>query len=685
MRPGWRAHGAARLAAGFGPDRHEAPELPEPVREQLARAEIAVEEAHLAWELARLARLDGDDHLALTTLVLLSLESLARGSTRLAIHDRVALAERATTVLGMDAAITDRLGPLLDRAAAHADGDPLGGLFGRPGERRPLILEGPYLVHERLRAVEERLARRLSERIASALEVEGTGRADAESALQTLREHPARGPSGTIALTGEQEAAVAAALRSPLTVVSGGPGTGKTSIVVAILRAAVDALALDPSSVALAAPTGKAADRMRRSIEAGLLAIADPTAADRALLAALPEPRTLHRLLGFSPSRGTFRHHAQNPLSERLVVVDESSMIDVFLMERLVESLHPSARLVLLGDAEQLPSVAAGAVFRDLESAASITSVRLTRSHRMDPSRPEGFNILSVAARLNQGEMPPLALPKAGPLGIFPSEPMALGLLEVLPDAPDSLGGAFLLPLDGSEDRERFLDWWYAHRVRGPAAMQRLAARTWPREAGRVHDEGALLPLFELSERARLLCVTRSAARATGVEAVNAALHRRYADDAQAPVGLGLMLAGEPVLAHRNDYERGLFNGDQGIVLWTRSRDDDGPRPSAVFRRDDGLVAHPMEAVRGSLELGYATTVHKAQGSEHDAVALLLPETDSPRLLTREIVYTAVTRARRSVLILGSPAVLERAARRRIERSSGISERLRDATERDVP
>jgi exodeoxyribonuclease V alpha subunit len=496
------------------------------------------------------------------------------------------------------------------------------------------------------------------------------------AALESLRAHPVLGSSGAVALTSEQEAAVAAALRSPLTLVSGGPGTGKTSIVVAILRAAVDALALEPSSVALAAPTGKAADRMRRSIEAGLLAIADPTAADRRLLDALPEPRTLHRLLGFSASRGTFRHHAQNPLSERLVVVDESSMIDVFLMERLVESLHPSARLVLLGDAEQLPSVAAGAVFRDLESAASITSVRLTRSHRMDPSRPEGFNILAVAARLNQGEMPRLAPTEVRDGGIFPSEPTALGALDALPEDPDALGGAFLLPLDGSDDRERFLDWWYAHRVRGSVALERLAARTWPREAGRVRDDGALAPLFELAERARLLCVTRGAARATGVEAVNAALHRRFADDARAPVGLGLMLAGEPVLAHKNDYERGLFNGDQGMVLFTRSEDDDGPRPSAVFRRDDGFVAHPMEAVRGSLELGYATTVHKAQGSEHDAVALLLPETDSPRLLTREIVYTAITRARRSVLVLGSPALLERAARRRIERSSGIAERL---------
>ena len=112
------------------------------------------------------------------------------------------------------------------------------------------------------------------------------------------------------------------------------------------------------------------------------------------------------------------------------------------------------------------------------------------------------------------------------------------------------------------------------------------------------------------------------------------------------------------------------------MVLFT-AEEGESPRPSAVFRREDGFVAHPIEAVRGAIELGYATTVHKAQGSEHDAVCLLLPDTDSPRLLTREIVYTAVTRARRSVLIVGARDLLQRAAARRIERSTGMIDRLR--------
>jgi exodeoxyribonuclease V alpha subunit len=377
---------------------------------------------------------------------------------------------------------------------------------------------------------------------------------------------------------------------------------------------------------------------------------------------------TLHRLLGWSPSRLGFRHRRDNPLAERLVIVDESSMIDVFLMERLASALLPDARLVLLGDAEQLPSVAAGAVFRDLGRAGRVPAVALTKSHRMDPSRPEGFNILSVAGRVNEGALPSLVRPSEKEL--LPSRLDAIGRLTELPPDLDALSGVFLYEPESPLDRERFLDRWSAAR-----RPSELSTRTWQVEGGRVLDEAALEPLFAEAERARLLCVTKSAARPTGVVAVNASLHRRFADERGRGAQPALLLAGEPVLVQRNDYERGLFNGDQGLVLFTAAAAE-GPRPSAVFRGREGFVAHPLEAVRASIELGYATTVHKAQGGEHDRVALLLPETDSPRLLTREIVYTAITRARRSVLLVGSPELLARAAARRVERSTGIAARM---------
>lgn len=655
MTVAWRAHGAARIAAGLDGECALPRDLPAPVREALLRADLHEAEAHLAWELARLAGLEEHEHLALFAIALLTQDALGRGSTRIP-RDPAWLAAEARAI-GFDASVCAAIPRAIEAGSA---------LFGRPGERRPLIVDGEHLYQERLLALEERLSGLLAERVSRAVAVP-----ELDPVLASIASRPA----GSVVLTDEQREAVRAALASPLAVVGGGPGTGKTSIIVAILRAAVLADVAPPIAIALAAPTGKAADRMRRSIEAALASVADPLPSDRALMDALPRPMTLHRLLGWSPSRLGFRHRRDNPLAERLVIVDESSMIDVFLMERLASALLPDARLVLLGDAEQLPSVAAGAVFRDLGRAGGVPSVALTKSHRMDPSRPEGFNILSVAGRVNEGALPSLVRPSEKAGGLLPSRLDAIGRLTELPPDLDSLSGVFLCEPESPLDRERFLDRWSAAR-----RPSELSTRTWQVEGGRVLEEAALEPLFAEAERARLLCVTKSAARPTGVVAVNASLHRRFADERGRGAQQALLLAGEPVLVQRNDYERGLFNGDQGLVLFTAAAAE-GPRPSAVFRGRDGFVAHPIEAVRASIELGFATTVHKAQGGEHDRVALLLPETDSPRLLTREIVYTAITRARRACVVIGEPAVLATAVGRDDsgERFSGLAERLSGA------
>ncbi len=613
----WRAHGAARVAAGLGERAGWPPEPSAFVREALARADVSPEEAHVAWELARLAPgLGPDDRRALEGLFLLVTESLARGSTRLALD---AIPTRAAQVLG-DGALGQAIVARLDAGAFDA-------LVG-PG--RPLEREGGWVFSERVRAVERALASRVAARLGP------WPGGDARAALDEVLAHPSVGPGGPVVLTDEQRRAVEQALEARVSIVSGGPGTGKTSIVVAILRAAMARGDVDPAAIALAAPTGKAADRMRGAIESALVAVADPLATDRALLAGLPRPRTIHRLLGWSPSLRRFRHHEGSPLSERLVILDEGSMIDVFLMERVVASLGAGARLVLLGDAEQLPSVAAGAVFRDL--ARHVPTVRLTKSHRVDPSRPEGSHILEVAAAVNAGDLRPMEGP-----------------------------GAFLHEVDG-EGRRDFLRGWIERAQLGDGAR-----RTFAREDGDWDAPELLASLFDRAEARALLCVTRHGWRPTSVEAVNAWIHQEVAGEAR-------WVAGEPVIVTRNDYEPGLFNGDRGVLLWVAAgpdaRADAPPRLSAVFRREDRFVAHPLDAVRSQLELAWATTVHKAQGSEHDEVALLLPEQDHPRLLTREVVYTAITRARRRVHVVGDRALLARAVKRRVERDTGIGEGL---------
>jgi len=611
----WRAHGAARVAAGLG--RHDGwpPELSDAALDRLARADVAPEQAHVAWELARLPPgLTEDERGALCALGVLLHEALARGSTRLALAE---LPARAAAVLG-DREVAARI-----EAALGA-----GRFDAVVGPGRPLEIEGEFLYAQRVRAVERRLAARIRERLGRP---EGP---DPSAAVEAVLARPAIGPRGPVVLTDEQRAAVTTALRAPLSILSGGPGTGKTSIIVAILRAALQLGALEPESIALAAPTGKAADRMRSSIESALSAVAEPLASDARLLEALPTPRTIHRLLAWSPSRRAFSHHETNPLSARLVVLDEGSMIDVFLMERVVAALAPSATLVVIGDADQLPSVAAGAVFRDL--ATRVPTVRLTESHRVDPTRPEGSHILEVAAAVNAGRRPATL---EGP-------------------------GAYLRAVDAT-GRQAFLRSWLERARLGDGAR-----RTFVRADDGWDAPELLARLFDRAERRALLCVTRRGWRPTSVDAVNAWMHREVA-------GQERWTAGEPVIAMRNDYEHGVFNGDRGVLLWVADAPRAPQRLCAVFRREASFVAHPLEAIRPTLELGWATTVHKAQGSEHDEVALLLPQQDHPRLLTREVVYTAITRARRRVEIVGDPALLDAAVSRQIDRSSGIAERLR--------
>ena len=242
--------------------------------------------------------------------------------------------------------------------------------------------------------------------------------------------------------------------------------------------------------------------------------------------------------------------------------------------------------------------------------------------------------------------------------------------------------------LDGTDKsvlREAFFDRWYGERVRGLPDFDKLVRKEY-RQGTAGFSESDCADLARLQahfDSFRLLCVTRSDARPTGADAVNAYLHARAlaarpAGDDAGPAGRPAFLPGEPVMMQRNDYDRGLFNGDQGLVLRVSEPGAASHRYMAVFPRGEDPAVFHLEALRADLELSYAITVHKAQGSEYEHVGLLLPETDLP-LLTRELLYTALTRSRRSVVILGDRDLLQKAARSRIRRSSGIGEKLLSA------
>ena len=525
-------------------------------------------------------------------------------------------------------------------------------IVGNPGERKPLILESGCLRSERLHRAETDLAQRVVARIPAAIP-------EPWPVEEAVLAHPTR-------LSTDQRNAVAAGLSRPLALITGGPGTGKTSIVVALLRAALRS-GLGPAGIALAAPTGKAANRMAGAIQEAVDRLGELAPEDRPLVDPALAPQTLHRLLGFHPAGERFRHHEDNPLGARLVLVDEASMVDLVLMDRLLRALEPDTRLVLMGDADQLPSVEAGSVFRDLVEALPGAVCRLETSYRMREDDPDGLAILGAARKLvGPGKATLFEAPEA--------VKVRGGLAEV------QNRGVELLDTDDS-GLNAFLDAWLEERVEAKGGFSEGLHRVfhWGPAGLGLADLEALGRLFDHSARSRILCPLREGFGLRGVTALNRGLHERVLAGRGKHLETRLAFAlGEPVMLTRNDYARGVYNGDQGLMLLV-AREDAEPRLEAVFPQAGGYRAFPAGPMLPELELAYATTVHKAQGSEFDHVALVLPGEEHP-LATREVLYTALTRARKSVLILGPEALLPLLADRQQHRWSGLGARLMGGT-----
>lgn len=444
---------------------------------------------------------------------------------------------------------------------------------------------------------------------------------------------------GAIGATGtdpHQRAAARVALTRRLAVITGGPGTGKTTTVARILATMVG-LAVEADKplprIRLAAPTGKAAARLGESIRKAKERMAKD---DSTNVTHIPEQTsTLHRLLGTRPDTHQPRHDAANTLALDVLVIDEASMIDVPLMARVLAALPADARLVLLGDADQLASVEAGAVLGDLcrgpiEGAAAKgpevgTSVRnclgtLAISHRFGTDSGIG----ALARAINAGD--------AGRLVEVCGQDSAVRLLPGV----DQVAIDALVATAVAEFRE-------------------CLATDDVVEAARRFG------------RFRVLCALRDGPR--GVAGINAAVERALATlglaDTRRPYWRG-----RPLLITANDYGVQLFNGDMGLV-WP---DERGALCACFPGTKDVVRRLPLQRLPAH-ETAFAMTVHKSQGSEFDRIALVLPERDTP-VLTRELVYTAVTRARDAVEIHGSPALLAIAIERRIIRSSGLRDAL---------
>ena len=407
-------------------------------------------------------------------------------------------------------------------------------------------------------------------------------------------------------------------------IITGGPGTGKTTMVA---RALTDMIAREPRlRVALAAPTGKAAARVSETMRQRL----DTLAADDATRARIPgAAQTVHRLLGYRPWNDTFERNQGNPLGEDLVIVDEASMVDVLLMDALLRALKPGARLILVGDHNQLASVDAGDVLGALCRAALAAGpgaplyecvTRLTKSWRFEEHPAIG----ALANAILAGD-PDAALEVCADA----SHP------DVVLNPPPSDTDALLAPLLSHLEECLSAD--------SPATLL-----------------GAL-------ERFRVLAPEREGR--LGVGGINVAIERWLARRGH-PVH-ERWYHGRPVLVTANDYSTGIFNGDLGVV-WRAS-----DSVMVHFPAEGGGTRAVAPAKLPLVATAWAMTVHKSQGSEFDDVLVVLPEHES-RVLGRELMYTAVTRARRKVTIFASEAVLRQAVARPAERTSGLGARLSD-------
>ncbi|KRG61951.1 exodeoxyribonuclease V subunit alpha [Stenotrophomonas humi] len=465
-----------------------------------------------------------------------------------------------------------------------------------------------------------------------------------------------------------QAHAAAVALRHNLLLVTGGPGTGKTTTItrlLVLLAAQAQAEGRPAPRVALAAPTGRAAERMAESLRNAVQQL-PATGIDAALCEQLPSTgTTLHRLLGVIPDSPRFRHHADNPLPYDVVVVDEASMIDLPLMTKLVEAIAEGTRLVLLGDPDQLPSVEAGDVLSAILRAAG-----------------DGQRIAVDDARVLQpllGALPAAAIqtqpnPFAGARvqlqrGYRQSEALQLAPLANAMRQGDAAETLALLRegnLSGVQFHEDEVDPLQAWREPLQQYWEALATAASPAEA------------LALAGRTRLLTAVREGPQ--GARGLNARIEELLAGTTRRGTGPGYF-HGRLLIITENSYRHRLFNGDIGICLRSEaspfSGSEGGSRgTTAWFPGDEPTTPrafHP--AALPAHESAFAMTVHKAQGSEFDQVWLQLPRRDN-RVLSRELLYTGITRARHGLHIAGSAEVIGAALARHASRWSGLAQRL---------
>jgi len=413
----------------------------------------------------------------------------------------------------------------------------------------------------------------------------------------------------------DQRQAVKKALQQQFAIISGGPGTGKTTTVIRLL-AILQHFYHGKLKIALAAPTGKAAMRLSEAMNGGKINLILEEGIGRSIP---EEVSTIHRLLGakyFSPS---FRHHQQNPLTADVVVIDEASMVDLALMSKLVAAIRDDARLILLGDKNQLASVESGVVLADLCQALPENTAILQHTWRFNAQ----IKALAEAINKQQSEQ------------------------------------AWQLLNDPQMDKIRLFD----------AHLLSYVSKKYQDYARQLKQNTDLKKLFERFNKFQILCSNRSGKQ--GVTHLNQQIERQLIKDYDLKID-AVWYHGRPIIIRQNDPITGLYNGDVGLCL----KEPDGYHLWVYFIQPNGEYRALSPARLPRCRTFYAMTIHQSQGSEFEQVMVVLAETMNP-VLTKELIYTAVTRAKNKVLMVADEGVFKQSIAEKIVRRSGLVEEIK--------
>ncbi|GGP26417.1 exodeoxyribonuclease V subunit alpha [Silvimonas amylolytica] len=528
----------------------------------------------------------------------------------------------------------------------------------------PLVLAGSRLYLRRYYGYEQQVAAAVRQRTAHAVsEQDALVR---QWLSQLFDSDPAIQPDW-------QKMACAIGTRGQLAIVTGGPGTGKT-YTVARLLALLLATADHPETlrVALAAPTGKAAARLKQSIDGALQELQQKVGADLPLTAfaeRVGAARTLHSLLGARPDTRKFRHHAGNPLEVDVLIVDEASMIHLEMMAALLDALPAHARLILLGDKDQLASVEAGAVLGDLCREAE--AGRYTQETADFVARSTGQTLPAQyfgpgSALAQQTVMLRVSRRFGGPIG-------QLALAVNRGDTPGAravlTGHDAAVQWRNRAGPQDVVELALSGRAGAPGGYASYLGVVKQRSQQHADHETWVRAVLTAFERFRVLCAVREGD--WGVAGLNKAIEAELARHDWLPRHRGEWYAGRPVMITRNDPGMKVYNGDIGIALADPATD-----ALRVYFLDGQEIRSVLASRLADVETAFAMTVHKSQGSEFEHTVLALP-IDAGQILTRELVYTGITRARQYfTLVTANPQGFEDALGRQTRRASGLHEGL---------